>query len=83
MALLAVATIASCVLGAFLGLFTMFAISFNGRMGIAVPPACMMSGAVAGVVASAPLAWWFRSAGGLAIGAGVGVTLGLVVMPFV
>lgn len=80
MFLLAIATLVFSGLGAFLGglLGVGMAITYSP-----LPLVCLVVGSIFGAVAAMPLAWWFDSKRGLAIGAGIGATLGIAAMPFV
>jgi hypothetical protein len=78
--LLGLATLVWSVLGVFPGGLIVVGMSITGTP---LPLACVLGGSVLGAVAAMPLSWWFRSKRGLAIGAGVGATLGIAAMPFV
>jgi hypothetical protein len=81
--LLAIGTVAFAILGVIFGLFVLIGVSLDGHMGIPLPVSCVVLGAAAGAFTAVPLARWFRSKRALAIGAGIGATLGIAAMPFI
>lgn len=82
--LLALATLGASALGLTIGLLAAFDMTYaeSGNKTIDVVPAFLIAGSLAGAIAAGPLAWSFRSKRAVAIGAGVGATLGIAVIPF-